>query len=98
MLSCLAFSFVQAALVSTGASETHEMRGQLSAADYKFAKTAACGGITEVRLGKLAADKSMNPSVRQFGDRMVTDHGKAGQDLARIWPRACPRASGTKYQ
>ena len=38
----------------------------------------------EVSLGKVAADKSVNPAVRQFGQRMVTDHGKAGEDLAKI--------------
>jgi len=38
----------------------------------------------EVTLGKVAAGKSVNPAVRQFGQRMVTDHGKAGEDLAKI--------------
>jgi putative membrane protein len=84
VLSCLALSFAQAALVSTCAADATENRGQLSAADYKFAKEAASGGMMEVTLGKVAADKSVNPAVRQFGQRMVTDHGKAGDDLAKI--------------
>ncbi len=84
VLSCLVLSFAPAALVSTFAADATENRGQLSAADYKFAKAAACGGMMEVNLGKVAADKSVNPAVRQFGQRMVTDHGKAGQDLAKI--------------
>jgi putative membrane protein len=40
--------------------------------------------MMEVSLGKVAAVKSVNPAVRQFGQRMVTDHGKAGEDLAKI--------------
>jgi putative membrane protein len=40
--------------------------------------------MMEVSLGKVAADKAANPAVREFGQRMVTDHGKAGQDLAKI--------------
>jgi putative membrane protein len=84
VLSCLVLGFAQAAPVSVFAAEANEIRGQLSAADYKFAKAAASGGMMEVSLGKLAADKSLNPAVRQFGQRMVTDHGKVGQDLAKI--------------
>ncbi len=42
------------------------------------------GGMMEVDLGKLAAQKSSNPSVQQFGQRMVTDHGKAGEKLKEI--------------
>ena len=38
----------------------------------------------EVSLGKVAADKAVNFGVRQFGRRMLTDHGKIGQDLAKI--------------
>ena len=87
MLLGAALIVAQAALVSTYAGETSENRGQLSAADYKFAKAAACGGTMEVNLGKLAAEKSSNVSVQQFGQRMVTDHGKAGQELEQIASR-----------
>jgi putative membrane protein len=84
VLSCLAMSLAPVALISTRASDTGEHRGQLSAADYKFAKEAASGGMMEVSLGKVAAERSANPAVQQFGQRMVTDHGKGGQELAKI--------------
>ena len=83
-LPCVALLVAQAALVSAYAADTKEMRGQLSSSDYKFAKEAACGGALEVSLGKLASTKSANPAVQQFGQRMVTDHTKAGQNLAQI--------------
>lgn len=53
----------------------------LSAADQAFAKEAAIGGMAEVDLGKLAASKATNPDVKQFGQRMVDDHGKASEEL-----------------
>ncbi len=67
-----------------GADTTTGRMGQLTASDYKFAKTAAVGGAMEVNLGKLASEKSTNPSVQQFGQKMVADHGKAGEQLTQI--------------
>jgi len=37
--------------------------------------------MAEVDLGKLAASKATNPDVKQFGQRMVDDHGKANDEL-----------------
>jgi putative membrane protein len=59
-------------------------QGKLSDADYKFAKAAASGGSFEVNLGNIAASKSTNSSVQQFAQMMVTEHGKAGQDLQQV--------------
>jgi len=77
----------QFALVSTYAADTDENRGQISAADYKFVKAAACGGMLEVNLGNTASANSRNTAVQQFGQHMVKDHGKAGQDLEQIVSR-----------
>jgi putative membrane protein len=52
-----------------------------SSNDELFSKKAAQGGIAEVKMGKLAADKSSNEAVKKFGRRMVEDHTKAGDDL-----------------
>ena len=49
-----------------------------------FVSKAAQDGMTEVELGKIALDKSKNAEVRDFAQRMVTDHGKANQELASI--------------
>jgi putative membrane protein len=52
--------------------------------DSKFAMEAAQGGMMEVELGTLAAQKASNQAVKDFGQRMVTDHGKANQQLLQI--------------
>jgi len=59
-------------------------RGQLSEKDFKFAKEAAQGGQMEVQLGQLAQQKGVDQSVKSFGERMVTDHKKANDELQKI--------------
>ena len=82
-----AFVAVQLALGSAQAADTPDNRGQFKSSDYKFAKAAACGGMMEVNLGKIAAERSTNGAVQQFGQRMMRDHGKAGEDLQQIATR-----------
>lgn len=57
---------------------------QAAFADQSFIKEAALGGLMEVELGRLATEKASNADVKQFGQRMVDDHGKANQQLATI--------------
>jgi len=52
--------------------------------DRTFVHMASSGGLAEVRLGQLAAERAYSAEVRQFGQRMVDDHTKANQELAAI--------------
>ena len=61
-----------------------EQRGQLSEKDFKFVRDSFRGGTTEVQLGELAAQKAENQGLKDFGQRMVNDHGKANSELRRI--------------
>lgn len=56
----------------------------LSAADQKFVKEAAQGGMAEVELGQLAVQKASNNDVKKFGQRMVDDHTKANDKLKAV--------------
>lgn len=56
----------------------------LSEEDRKFAMTAAEGGMAEVTLGGTAAQRGTSADVKNFGNQMVTDHGKAGDQL-KTW-------------
>ena len=49
--------------------------------DQQFAMKAAQGGMAEVQLGQLAQKNASNNSVKQFGERMVTDHSNANDQL-----------------
>jgi putative membrane protein len=56
----------------------------LARADQNFVKEAAAGGMMEVELGKIAADKATNDKVKAFGRQMQEDHGKAGEELKAL--------------
>ena len=49
-----------------------------------FVREAALGNMAEVELGQLAMSKSANGDVKQFGQRMVTEHSKALDDLKAV--------------
>jgi predicted outer membrane protein len=66
------------ALVLIAAREAVPSANAAEDPDTQFAFNAAAGGMSEFKLGTLAARKSTDPSVKQFGQRMVTDHSKAG--------------------
>jgi putative membrane protein len=52
--------------------------------DATFAKKAAAGGLTEVELGKLAQQNGETQDVKDFGAKMVTDHGTINDNLKAI--------------
>jgi len=52
--------------------------------DQEFAMKAASGGLAEVKLGQLATERGTNPAVKEFGQRMVTDHSKANDQLKTV--------------
>lgn len=70
------------------AHQRHASGGATHAGTTMDAKTfvdhATQTGLTEVELGKLAADRAASPDVKQFGQRMVEDHSKAGDELAKL--------------
>ena len=74
---------------TTGASSTtgtasRSASDSLARADRKFIEDAARGGMAEVQLGQLAAQKAQSSEVKQFGQKMVDDHGKANDQLKSI--------------
>jgi len=69
--------------------------------DKKFVKDSALGGLTEVELGKLAAEKGSTDAVKQFGQRMVSDHSKANAQLKEAAGKSninVPAALDSKHQ
>ncbi|HJU15626.1 MAG TPA: DUF4142 domain-containing protein [Stellaceae bacterium] len=56
----------------------------LASQDREFMVKAGDGSLAEVQLGTLAAEKSSNPAVQEFGRWMVTDHSLANKRLTTI--------------
>jgi putative membrane protein len=69
---------------SQSASSDSSSSGQLAGADKTFVMKAAQGGLAEVQLGQLAADKGQSDQVKKFGQKMVDDHTKANDQLKSI--------------
>lgn len=65
-------------------SERKKSESKLSKDDERFVKDAAAGGMMEVDLGKMAAEKAASEEVKEFGRRMQEDHGKANAELKTI--------------
>ncbi|MGQ9368379.1 DUF4142 domain-containing protein [Azospirillum sp. ST 5-10] len=56
----------------------------LTVADQAFLTQAAYGGLGEVAMGRLAMEQAASASVRALGQRMVTEHGQANQELVAL--------------
>lgn len=58
-------------------------RNALNQEDRRFVQETAVGGMAEVELSKIA-QKSENPDIKRFADRMVQDHTAANQELMSV--------------
>ncbi len=63
---------------NTGGDTVQNMR------DKTFVRSAAEGGLAEVQLGKLAAEKGVSDEVKSFGQKMVDDHTKLNEKMAPV--------------
>jgi putative membrane protein len=73
-----------ALIVGTAAAQSNQSANRMMAPDSSFMTKAAQGGMAEVEMGRLAVEKSSNPQVKQFGQRMVNDHTNANRELKQI--------------
>jgi putative membrane protein len=70
-----------AAGTMAAASGTAAAPQALEAGDRKFVTEAAAGGMFEVQVSKLAADKATDPAVKTFAAMLMTDHSNANDEL-----------------
>jgi putative membrane protein len=56
----------------------------LTTSEREFISQAARGGLEEVQLGRLAAEKAANPEVKQLAGRISTDHEQLNQKLQQL--------------
>ena len=84
MLSRTLFAVVALSLGTSLYAADKKGDAKLSGSDRNFVTTAAEDGHAEVALGKLAQQNGSSPAVKQFGQRMIEDHTKAGNELAAM--------------
>jgi putative membrane protein len=80
-VSCLTIFLTGLGSWAVLAHQDDSAQSKADMADAHFAKAAAQGGMAEIQLGKLAADRGSNSMVKAFGERMVAQHGAAGDQL-----------------
>jgi putative membrane protein len=74
-------------VLAQNATKSAQAHSVLKDMDRQFAMKAAMGGMMEVNMGRIATKQAASASVRQFGQRMVTDHGKANAELKQLATR-----------
>jgi putative membrane protein len=72
-----------------GVNSIDNMQAQQAAAsgamqDKAFVRKAPEGGMDEVQMGQIAAEKGSSDDVKQFGQKMVTDHTQLGDQMKQV--------------
>jgi putative membrane protein len=80
----LALGLAAVPALSLSAQQHQNQRSSDVKADSAFVTEAASGGMMEVQLGQLTQKQATSSAVKQFGQRMVTDHSKANKQLEKV--------------
>jgi putative membrane protein len=82
--SIVTLCFAGVLALAAGAAQAQGANGMhgKTSAEQKFMTDAMQGDMAEVQMGKLAQQKSSNDKVKQFGEKLVADHG-ANLDKAK---------------
>ena len=83
----LAIPAAQAASSSKTGEAASISKTNTAPAAKTFMQEAASGGLMEVELGKIAAQRASSSDVKEFGQRMITDHTKANHELKDLAAR-----------
>ncbi len=70
-------------------------------ADKTFLTTAAQSDFTEIKFSQLAVEKATNPRVKQFAQKMITDHTQLEADMkpyADKWGVTPPTSLDSDHQ
>jgi len=89
---------------SNNTSDNSKMKGGVlgvSESTASFMTGVADVGMTEVKLGQLAQEKATNARIKVFGQMMVNDHSKAGDELKALAGKknvTLPQTMGDDHQ
>jgi putative membrane protein len=77
-------SLATAALLCGASAAIAQNTTSPSVSDKKFVQEALQGGAAEVELGQLAVQKASSEDVKQFGQKMMDDHTKMGDQMKDV--------------
>src|SRR6185437_7571900 len=81
----LAFIFVVGTSLSLYAQTAQQNRTSgRQTSDHMFLQKAAQANMAEIQMGQLAQQNGSNASVKQYGERMVTDHSKLNDEAKEL--------------
>src|SRR4051812_33954645 len=66
--------------LAAGAVHAESVKGK----DKSFLIDAAEAGNTEIAASKIALEKSQNPDIKQFAQKMIDEHTKVGAELKQV--------------
>jgi putative membrane protein len=69
---------------TSGPSQSMSQSMMLSSMDKKFMMDAAMGGKAEVAMAQLALERASSDAVKQYAQKMIDDHTKAGEELMQV--------------
>jgi putative membrane protein len=69
---------------STTTTSTTTSTSSKASKDAMFIREAAAGNLAEIKMGRIALDKSSAADVKQFAQRLVDDHTKANDQLMTL--------------
>ncbi len=59
----------------------------ISRGDKDFFRDIAIANMAEIELGRMATERAVSPDVKKFGQTMIDDHTKAGDELKAVASR-----------
>jgi putative membrane protein len=87
VLSCCTIAIAQTSATQPRtrvAANKAEGKSMLKHGDRNFIEDAAKAGMAEVAISQIAAEKAMDPQVKEFARMMVNDHGGANTELTTL--------------
>ena len=79
----LCVALMVAAGVGTGLARTADPMPK----DQSFLLEAAAAQEAEISLGRMATERAKTDRVKQFGQRMIDDHQRAGKEVSELAPQ-----------
>jgi len=90
-----------AAALAASAAHAQSPAGEAPVSDPLFATAAAIGGMAELSISELGAQRATDPELKRFSQQMIAEHTRMNGELATVAARrgvALPRTVDPRAQ